>query len=74
MMTYDATMITFDIFYDACMEFWLGEGKPFRQADYLAMMDVKAAKTNPFSPNGEELDPKGKEDFIKLYSTGYDEY
>ena len=70
MMGYDKTLITLDVFYDECMDFWLGTGQGGRAADFLAMTDVMALERDPFSPNGELLDPKAKEDFIKLYSHG----
>ena len=68
MMGYDKTLITLDVFYSECVDFWLESGQGGRAAHFLAMKDVMAANNDPFSPNGEQLDPKAKEDFIKLYA------
>lgn len=70
MMGYDKTLITLDVFYDECVDFWIGTGQGGRAAHFLALTDVMALEANPFSPNGEQLDPVAKEDFIKLYDNG----
>lgn len=68
MMGYDKTLIKLDVFYSDCVDFWLESGKGGREAHFLAMKDVEGITHDPFSPNGDQLDPKAKEDFIKLYA------
>lgn len=65
MMEYEKTFKVLDVFYESCIEFWLGEGKSDYEAYKLALMDVEGIVTNPFSPLGETLNADAKAAFIE---------
>lgn len=68
MMDYKKTFNVLEVLYDSCLEFWLGEGKDDLMAHLLAIKDVDLVTHNPFSPNGEELDPEAKAEFVRRYA------
>ena len=64
MLDYNKTYEVVTQFYLDCVKFWKKQGKDVLEAHDLAEKEVAAITTNSFSPKGEELDPKAKEDFL----------
>lgn len=59
------TMYLLERFFGKCFEFWVNEGKDDREAFELALGETKEINTNPFSPQGDRLDPEAKAKFIR---------
>lgn len=62
MKNYQQTTEILESFYFECLSFWQREKAP--NPKELALKDLKSITTDPYSPNGEKLDMKAKEDFI----------
>jgi hypothetical protein len=53
-------------FFNDCVRFWILSGvKDYREAFTSAIKDVEGIARNPYLPQGELLDVKAKELFIK---------
>ncbi|WP_144460404.1 hypothetical protein [Siminovitchia fortis] len=57
-------------FYNDCLKFWRKEQEKYgnvsnEEVQKLALRDVSVITTNPYSPNGEKLDEKTQEKWIK---------
>lgn len=59
------TMYLLERFFGKSFEFWINEGKDDREAFESALDETKGISTNPFSPQGDKLDPEAKAKFIK---------
>lgn len=60
----DTTHLLEEFFSDS-FRFWVNGGKDDRKAFELALNEVRELKCNPFSPQGDELDPEAKAQFIR---------
>jgi hypothetical protein len=66
MLNYAKTASVVSSFYEDCFRFWLLDGKDTEEARQLAKEDLERITTNPFSPHGQELDTKAKNDFLAI--------
>lgn len=67
MMNYVKTVEVLSRFHQECMRFWENEGKDTR----LAIKDIERLEHNPYSPNGQKLNPQAKEEFLKVIKIFY---
>lgn len=65
MLNYNDTMKVVISFYDDCVHFWKNEVKDDIKACEMALIDIENIKTNPYSPNGKELDTIAKQEFLE---------
>lgn len=67
MMGYYDSYKALELVYFECVEFWRREGKNKLVAHQYAAKDIENMERDPFSPNGDLLDPDAKADFWKHY-------
>lgn len=48
-----------------CFGFWINEGLSVVEALQRALSEISEMKHNPFEPQGDLLDPEGKQEFIE---------
>lgn len=51
--------------YADCFSFWLNEGESVAEALQKALSEVSEMTHNPFEPQGDLLDVKGKQEFVE---------
>ena len=68
MMPYYESYKKLEQVYFECMGFWEKEGKNNLTAHKYAMKDIEYMEHDPFSPNGDLLDPDAKADFWRHYT------
>ena len=65
MLNAERTKEIINSFYEDCVKFWIREGRETTEARRLAIRDCEELKHDPFSPCGEELDLKAKDEFLE---------
>lgn len=48
-----------------CFGFWINEGLSVVEALQRALSEISEMKHNPFEPQGDLLDPEGKQEFME---------
>ena len=66
MLTRKETYKLLEEFFNDCVKFWILSGvKDYREAFTLAIKDVAAIQSDPYSPQGELLNTEAKKQFIE---------
>jgi hypothetical protein len=64
MLSYNESIEVLAAFYKNCKQFWLSVGKDAMEANKLALRDVEHITKDPFSPNGDAIDPLAKGEIL----------